>query len=65
MARELFSHSSIRHHKSGYDSKRESDISARAREIARDALNMSEVDLNTFFEEKLPGKVSRAKLSGI
>lgn len=43
---------------SGHDSEHESDISARVREIARDALKMSEIDVDMFFEEKLSGKVS-------
>lgn len=37
-------------------------MSARVREIARDALKMSEVDLNDFFGEKSTDKVVQVHL---
>lgn len=60
LAKEVFHCFSRKHlHESGHDSKNNSHVlSARVREIARDALKISEVDLDEFFEEEQPDKVS-------
>lgn len=50
------------HHLPGSDSKHGSNtrsrLSARVREIARDALKLSEVELDDFFEEEQSDSVS-------